>query len=48
MKYLYNVKSFFKNIWNWIAQKWSGFKDWIKGLFSNPDDQDVILKNVTT
>lgn len=43
-----NVKEIAKNIWNWIAQKWAGFKDWIKGLFSNPDDQDVIKKNVTT
>ena len=39
-----NVKEFGKNIWNWIATKWTNFTNWVKSFFTEPDDQDVILK----
>ena len=39
-----NVKEFCKNIWNWIATKWTNFTNWVKSFFTEPDDQDVILK----
>lgn len=42
-----NVKDFCRNIWNWIATKWSNFTAWVKSFFTEPDEADVILKQAT-
>lgn len=43
-RHWHNVKEFCKNIWNWIAEKWTQFKNWVTSFFAEPDDQEVILK----
>ena len=42
-----NIKEFCKNIWNWLAKKWTKFKDWVCSFFSEPNDQEVIMKAAT-
>lgn len=42
-RYWTNVKDFCKNIWSWVINKSKAVVSWIKGLFSSPDDADVIL-----
>ena len=39
-----NVKSFCKNIWDWITAKFKKAKEWITGLFKSPEDSDVIYQ----
>lgn len=40
-----NTKDFCKNIWGWITRMFNKAKNWIKNLFSAPEDSQVILSN---
>lgn len=41
-----NVKNFCKNIWNWVVKQFKKAKDWIKSLFSSPEESEVIYAKV--